>query len=338
MRILIVKTGSLGDIVHALPAVQGFLGAFPEAELDWLAEARWAPLLRGQGFIRRVIEVDTRAARKRPFSARTAELLWRPLRQPGRPPYDAVVDLQRLMKSALMTRLVRGRDRYGFAWSSCREPLASLVLNHKARVDYVRDPVREQYAAPLSLLAGRAITLSEPPHLEVLDEADRSLRQKMPGLDQEPFSVALLGGGFGTKLWPLPHWLELLRRMGGGERVVLPWSGPDEEARAEEAAAATGALQAPALSLPELAALLARARRVVGGDTGPLHLAAALGTPTLSLYGPTLALRCGPPGQATIQSDRDCIGCVKRRCPKGRPDCMSAIGVDRVWQALETIA
>ena len=334
MRILIVKTGSLGDIVQSLPAVRALKAALVQAEIDWLAEARWAPLLQGQGLVNRVIQVDTRAARRRPFSARAAELLWRPLRECGRPPYHAVVDLQRLIKSALMTRLVRARTRYGFAWSSCREPLASLVLNRKARVDYVRDPIRVQYAAPLSLLAGTKLCLPGPPHLEARPEAEQSLARKMPGLFEEPFSVALLGGGFGTKLWPLAHWLELLGRMGVRERVVLPWFGPEEEARADRAASATGAVKAPELSLPELASLLARAGRVVGGDTGPLHLAAALGSPTLSLYGPTLASRNGPPGHPTLQSPLDCAGCVKRRCPKGRADCLEAIGVDRVWEAL----
>ncbi len=332
MRILIVKTGSLGDIVHALPAVRAYQNAFPQTEIDWLAEARWAPVLENQGFLRRVVRVDARAARKSPFSAQAREALWRPLREASRPPYDAAVDLQRLIKSALMTRVVRSRLRVGFDRSSCRESLASLVLNARARVDYARDPVREQYAAPLNILAGQKLDLAPPPLLRTDPEAGRSLAAKASWLAEEPFSVSLLGGGFGTKLWPLGHWLELLDRLTHQGRVVLPWFGSDEERRVDRAVAVTTALKAPPLELTELAALLAKARLVIGGDTGPLHLAAALGAPTLSLYGPTLASRNGPPGHPTLQSPLGCAGCVKRRCPKGEPDCMAAIGVGAVWE------
>ena len=333
MRILIVKTGSLGDIVHALPAVRAYKQTFPQTQVDWLVEARWAPILENQDFLDRVIRVDTRAARRNPLSIQAREALWRPLRECSEPPYDAVVDLQRLIKSAIMTRAVRAKLRVGFDWSSCREPLASLVLNRKARVDYAHDQVRAQYVAPLSLLAGRELDPALPPLLNTGPQAERSLSAKAPWLE-EPFSVALLGGGFGTKLWPLGHWLELLDRLAPQGRVVLPWFGPEEEQRADQAASATPALKAPALELPELAALLARAGLVIGGDTGPLHLAAALSTPTLSLYGPTLASRNAPPGHPAVQSPVDCAGCVKRRCPKGEPDCMSAISVDMVWEEL----
>jgi heptosyltransferase-1 len=338
MRVLIVKTGALGDVVHAVPAALAFHRACPEARLDWLVEGRWAGVLAGQPFLDRVIAVDTQAARRRPFSTEAREKLWRPLAAAG--PYDAAVDLQRLMKSALLTRLVRARERLGFAWSACREPLASLVLNRRARVDYVHHPIREQYLAPLSLLAGRSLTLPPPPYLTVDPGAAGRLAGQVGPALARPYLVALLGSGFGTKLWPEGHWADLLARLTPAWPVLLPHGGPAEEAAARRVAAAVGGSRAPfpvippSLDLPELMALLAGARLVLGGDTGPLHLAAALGAPTLSLYGPTLARRNAPPGGRALQSPRPCAGCVKRRCPQGQADCLAAIGPEEVAERM----
>jgi heptosyltransferase-1 len=298
LTVLIVKTSALGDIVHALPAVAAFRRARPEVGLDWLVVERWAPLLRDQPLIDRVVAVDTRIARRSPFSAQARVSFWAPLKAARQSRYQAAVDLQRLIKSAVLTLLARPQKAVGFAWSSCRE----------------------------------GPTLPRPPFLRVDPRARASLASKVD-LPRD-YAVVLAGGGFGTKLWPQAHWLELIPRLGRKVPVVLPWWGALEKAGAEEGAR-VGGMTIPEPSLPELMALLAGARLTVGGDTGPLHLAAALGSPTLSLYGPTLAARNAPPGQAAIQSPVDCAGCVKRRCPKGQADCMAAIGPEEVISAAE---
>lgn len=334
MRVLIVKTGALGDVVHAVPAVRAFKAARPEARLEWLVEKRWSPILDGQPFLDRVIEIETGPLKKGLFSAEAKERFWTPLQAVRQEPYEAVVDLQRLLKSGLMTRFAKAGTRIGFDWASSREKPAALLLSKKARVDYDHDPIRNQYAAPLSLLAGQELVLPEPPHLLVGPRSVAAVRARLGRAGSEPYAITLLGGGFGTKLWPPGHWHELLERLTQRLRTIIPFHGPEEEAIAREAARITGAETAPALSLPELAGLLKGAELVIGGDTGPLHLAAALDRPTLSLYGPTLASRNGPPNGATIQSPVDCAGCVKRTCPKGDPDCLAAIQPDQVWTVI----
>ena len=334
VRVLIVKTSALGDIVHALPAVAAFRQALPQVGLDWLVEERWASLLQNQPLIDRVVSVNTRLARRSPFSAGARASFWSPLKEARRIGYSAAVDLQRLIKSAGLTLLARPGKAVGFSWSSCREGPASLILKQRVRVDYDRDPIRLQYLAPLSLLAGRELNLPRPPYLRVDPRARDSLAAKLK-LPRE-YAVALVGGGFGTKLWPQGHWAEVLKGLTRRRPVILPWWGPEERKRAIEAAGRDRG-PIPELSLAELSALLEGAGLVVGGDTGPLHLAAALGKPTLSLYGPTLASRNAPPGQAAIQSPLDCAGCVKRRCPKGEADCMAAISPEEVLSAAERI-
>lgn len=338
MRVLIIKSSSLGDIVHALPAVRAFQAAQPEAAIDWLVERRWAPLLAGQALIDRLIAFDSHAIRAAPFSPAAYAGLIKDAARLRRRRYDAVVDLQRLTKSAALLCLVRADCRVGFAPSSCREPLAALVLGKKARINYQTDPISEQYLAPLSLLAGRPLSLPPPPHLSIDPTAQAAVNSWLMETTTGPYFVALLGGGFSTKIWPLSHWIDLLGRLATRQPVILVGRTPAERQQIKAAQEAVGGLTAaPALNLPQLAALLKGARLVVGPDTGPLHLAAAVGAPTVSFYGPTLARRNAPPGQPAIQSSAPCSGCVKRICPLGRPDCLAIVTPEMVWSKIEPI-
>ena len=336
MRVLIVKSSSLGDIVHALPAVRAFKAARPEAVIDWLVERRWGPLLEGQALIDGLIAFDSHSPRTNPFNPAAYAGLVRDAARLRRHRYEAVVDLQRLTKSAALLCLVRAASRVGFAPSSCREPQAALVLGKKARISYQTDPITKQYLAPLSLLAGRPLSPPPPPHLSIDPAAWAAVSSWLPETTTGPYVVALLGGGFSTKLWPLKHWIDLLGRLAIRRTVILAAQGGPERQRIRAARDAVGQLiPAPAFSLPQLAALLEGASLVVGGDTGPLHLAAAVGAPTVSFYGPTLARRNAPPGQAAIQSPAECSGCVKRTCPLGQPDCLAAITPEMVWSKIE---
>ncbi len=339
MNVLIIKSSSLGDIVHSLPAATAFAAARPEARIDWLIEARWAGLLEGHPLIRRLIVFDSHAPRQNPFSPQVYAGFIDLVSRLRRVRYEAAVDLQRLTKSAAMMLLVRARRRYGFAWNSCREPASALVTSRRAKIDYQHDQIREQYLAPLSLAAGTELELPQPPYLWPQDEAVESLAGKFPAWPRgRPYGVALLGGAFGTKLWPIESWREVLARLAESLPVILPWAGEAERRAAAEAAdGVSGVVIPPPMDLKELAALLAGAKLVIGGDTGPLHLAAALGRPTVSFYGPTLAERNAPPGHAAVQSPVECTGCVKRVCPKGRPDCLTAIGPEVIWREVETL-
>jgi len=338
VEILVVKSSSLGDIVHALPAVRAFQAAHPEAAIDWLVESAWAPILQGHPLIRRLISFDSHSVRDSLLSPALYRDFIKSIATLRRVRYDAVVDLQRLTKSAGLLYLLRARRRAGFSITSCRERLAVLPIKDKARIDYQGDPVREQYLAPFQLLTGRPLTLPEPPHLSVSPEAEASVREKLGHSLEEPFAVALLGAGFSTKVWPVEHWLSLLERLAAVRPVLLPWADRAEREAAERAAERIENVHlAPAMNLRELAAFLAQARLVVGGDTGPLHLAAALGVQTVSFYGPTRRRRNAPPGHPAIQSPVECTGCVKRKCPKENFECLEAITPDMVWQAMEPV-
>lgn len=338
MQLLIVKSSSLGDIIHALPAVLAFKAAHPEAQIDWLIERDLAPLLSGHKVIRRLLKFDSRGPRRNPRSMAPYRQFVRDMARLRQVRYDLVVDLQRLIKSAVLLGFVRAKKRVGFSSSACREPLAALAYSRHVSVDYYNDPVREQYLAVLQAVSDKRLVPPIAPHLTPMDWALRSAARKMGKVWDQPFGIALLGAGFETKAWPFEHWLELLDRMPRDQPVVLTWA--DEKERTKCISLASFIRQAvvsPALSLPELVAICKQAKWVVGGDTGPLHLAAGLDTPTVSFFGPTHKRRDAPPGHLAIQSPVECTGCFKRKCPKDEMDCLSAVTPDMVWEGLERL-
>lgn len=333
---LVIKSSSLGDIVHALPAVQAFAQAVPEAEMDWLVERRWARVLEGHPLIRNLIVFDSHGLRRLPPRADDFGRLSQLATRLRRVRYDAAVDLQRLAKSAFLMSLIRARRRYGFSFASCREGLAALTVSRRASINYQTDQIRTQYLAPLSLVAGQPLALPADPFepcIRALPGDQASLDDSFPGLPDRPFAAALLGGAFGTKLWPAENWRQVVIWLATRMPVILPWAGEAEKRVVDRVAQGVPeAIVAPRLSLRELIALLSRSRLVIGGDTGPLHLAAGLGRPTISFYGPTLARRNAPPGHRAVQSPVECTGCVKRTCPKGQPDCLSELKPEAVWR------
>lgn len=338
MQVLIFKSSSLGDIVHALPAARAFKLAHPEAAVDWLAESDLAPLLAGHPDLRQVLTFDSRGPRRHPLSLKPVRRFLSDMITLRRIKYDVVVDLQRLIKSAVIMGMVRTRRRVGFSPKSCREPLASLAYSRKVSIDYQGDPVRRQYLAAVQAATDRPLAMPAGPHIWPQPLAVAGAAAKLGDVWETGFGVCLLGVSFPTKSLPFEHWLEIMDRLPGDLPVVLPWASPAEREKAQAAALfRRHSVVPPSMSLPQLTALLQRASWVVGGDTGPLHLAAALGTPTVSYYGPTRAKRNAPPGHAAIQSPTPCSGCVKRTCPKGRPDCLEAVTPDMVWAHLEPL-
>ena len=339
MRVLIIKSSSLGDIVHSLAPVRAFKQAMDNAfiplTIDWLVEKPHSSLLREFPLINRLIVFDTHAPRSNPFSISPYADLFNSLRRLRRVRYDITVDLQRLTKAAVIHRLCRTDKRIGFGAASCRESTASWGLDLKASVNYELDPIQEQYKAPLELAAQRTLVFPPPPHLIPSAGAVAGLSAKMDLNARKPLVIALPGGGFTTKVWPLEHWVELLRGLVDRAAVVVPWHGSEERQSAFLLAERVKGLTVPpALSLPELAALLHQADLAVGGDTGPIHLAEAVGTKTVSFYGPTRATRNGPPHGVHIQSPVECTGCVKRTCPKAVMDCLTAINPGLVLAAV----
>ncbi|MBI4241725.1 MAG: lipopolysaccharide heptosyltransferase I [Candidatus Rokubacteria bacterium] len=304
MRIAIVKLSSLGDVIHALPVVHALRRRFHDAELTWVAEAREAPLLAGHPDLDRVLIVDTRRWRR---LIRTRSGAGQVRREVGRlvgdlraARFDVALDLQGLIKSGLLTASTRAPVRVGFALRHLREPLNALFTNRRVSPPPEAVHVVEQY---LALLAPLGITDRQAVfNVPVSGEAERRVGAFLAeeGVKPDDRLVALNpGAGRPEKRWPVEHWQRLADRLAleGGVRLVIPW-GPGEEGLAEALSRGLPVrpVAVPPTTLHELAALLRRVALVVAADTGPLHLAAALGTACLGLYGPTSAARNGPYG------------------------------------------
>ncbi|MHB9117857.1 MAG: lipopolysaccharide heptosyltransferase I [Burkholderiales bacterium] len=276
-NILLVKTSSMGDLIHNLPVVGDIVAHVHQAEIDWVAEESFAILPTLHPAVSSVLPVAVRRWRKR---------LWRPQvwreigdfdRQLRAVTYDAVLDSQGLLKSALIAARARG-TRCGFDRASAREPLATLFYDKAFAIDRSLHAVERN-----RLLAGRVFGYTPDTPVDYGIVAPRIELHWLPG---GPYAVLLHATSRDDKLWPEADWIELGRFLARqGLRCVLPWGSGEEGARSQRLAASIpDAVIPPPLSLDALAALLAGAKLTVGVDTGLTHLAAALKTPVAALY------------------------------------------------------
>jgi len=288
-RLLIVRLTSLGDIIHALPVAVALRSAVPAAHIAWLVDERWRPLLDQVDGIDEVISVP-----------RTG---WRKLREGvvrlRRERFDCVLDVQGLYKSAVLARLSGAPVRVGFTSAAARESGASLFYNrrvspaHGHRIE--KNLSLAAAIAPIPPSAPRDARSQFP--LRVPQAAEASVNQSLRGQGVTRYFMLSPGGGWLSKCWPAGRFGELHRRLATrfGFRGIVTY-GPGERPLADAVAPSAGD-PAPLLldlDLPQLMAALRGAQFFVGGDTGPLHLSVALGTPVVGLYGPTDPVQTGP--------------------------------------------
>jgi heptosyltransferase-1 len=280
-HILLVKTSSLGDVLHNLPAVSDIARRYPNAQIDWLVEESFAALPRLHPAVRNVIPVSVRRWRKTLLSAAT----WREIAAfrgiLGAQHYDIAIDTQGLVKSALLMRGAQGL-RCGFDRDSAREPLASGLYQLTFTV------AKGQHAVERNRqLAAQALgyALQGPADYGILPPAMARPEWLFPG----PYVVFLHATSRADKLWDEAKWISVGSYLHEkGLRCVLPWGSAPEQARSLRLAEAIpGAITPPRLSLNEAASLLGGAYAVIGVDTGLAHLAAALGVPTIGIYAST---------------------------------------------------
>ncbi len=278
MRLLIVKTSSMGDVVHALPAVSDILRAQPGAQIDWLVEPPFAAIPQLHPGVRRVLPLPWRRWRRQLWKVEA----WRgigALRAELRAErYDRVLDLQGLLKSALWARQARAPVA-GFDRHSIREPLAAALYAQRLPV-----PRTLQAVDRCRRLAAAALALPEP-----LARAEFGLVAPqagwLPAAGQAGYAVLIPNASRPEKLWPQDDWVAVGRRLReAGLALAVLWGSAAEEAQARAIAAGCGAEVPPFLKVAEAAALLAGARQVVGLDTGFSHLAAAFGRPVVGIY------------------------------------------------------
>ena len=282
MRVLIVKTSSMGDVLHTLPALTDAQQAIPGIQFDWVVEEGFAQIPSWHAAVDRVIPVAIRRWRKAWFSApiKAERQTFRDAMRLQQ--YDAIIDAQGLVKSAaLVTRLARG-IKHGMDWSTAREPLASLFYNRKhhiAKQQHAVERTRELFAKSLG-------------YAKPQSQGDYAIAQHFlnrQNADAEQYAVFLHATTRDDKHWPEANWRELISLLNNaGIRIKLPWGAPHEEARAKRLAEGFSYVDVlPRMSLEEVAGVLAEAKFVVSIDTGLSHLTAALDRPNITLYGPT---------------------------------------------------
>jgi heptosyltransferase-2 len=324
MKILVVRLSALGDVLLTTPALSALRRTFPEAELDFCTDARYAPLFAGHPALTSVVP------------HRREEGSWalgRALR--GRR-YDVLIDLQHKVRTALLGRLARPRRRIAFVKRRPRDLLRSL-RGAPLRVDAHAAELYVRALAPLGvgpLAAGeRRLHIALAPQAE---ERAGSLLRSL-GLGERPFVALAPGAVHATKRWGADKFAALaalLRSRGLGEPLAV--GGPGDG----EAVAATGVPSLPLdVDLPTLAAVLARARGLISGDSGPVHLAASVATPVVALYGPTDPKRWGPYGvpHEALSLGLPCAPCSDhggKRCPLGTHACLRDLEPARVADAL----
>ena len=323
-RILIVRIGSLGDVIHGLPAAAALRERFPDAQIDWLSDPRYVELLALVPVVNRVLPVDTR--RGGAMLATVREL--------RRARYDAAIDLQGLLKSALLARASAARRTLGFSARHLREPAARWFYTETHDPGEARHVI-DRNLALAAALGARAPRIPFPLQVPSSVVADRLA--SAAGVDG--FALLNPGAAWPNKRWPPARFGALAASLRDryAMRSQVLW-GPGEEALAAAVAAASaGAADVvPATTIRDLVAIAARARLMVSGDTGPLHVAGAVGTPIVALFGPTWPERNGPWSAAdvTLSRNGECVCHYERRCRRARA-CIEDIGVDEVLAAVE---
>jgi heptosyltransferase I len=314
-RIALVKLSSLGDVVHALPAARALRAWWPRAELTWVVERREQAVLRDNPDVNHVVSIDTRLWRRElrhPAGAASVVAKIRGLARrllAGR--CHVAVDLQGLWKSGVITTMTRAPRRVGLAASHCRERGSAWFTTQHVTPPREAVHVVDQYLAVVAALGVDLATVGPPTFPIPGDPGAEALVARW--LEEEgvkagtPLVILNPGSGGDHKRWAV----EPFRRLGEelavrlGARVAIPW-GPGEEplARAIAHGMRPSPIVPPPTTIDDMIAVFRRGTLVVGGDTGPVHVAAVLGVPTVGLYGPTKASRNGPygPRVTTIQS------------------------------------
>jgi len=284
-RFLLIRLGSLGDVIHALPAASALRDAFPEARIDWLIEPQWRRLLEGNPDLTEIIVLEKKSAGG----------LITTIRKLRAARYTCAIDFQGLYKSALPVFASGAPRRIGFPSTYAREGFASLFYTDRVNP---RGAHKVDHNLTLAEAAGAVARPSSPRFpLTVRPEDEKQVTQELARHNIADYYVLNPGGGWRSKCWPPERYGELHHRLAAqhGWRAVISF-GPGEERLAQELISAAGSRPPIAipLGLGPLMALLRRAKFVVSADTGPLHLASALGTPVVGLYGPTDPARNGP--------------------------------------------
>lgn len=324
-RILLVRLGSLGDIIHALPAAGALRDTFPRARIDWAVEPKWARLLEGNPDIDEVIVLDRKSAAGIVSTVRKLRAAQ----------YTCAVDFQALYKSALLAFASGAPRRIGFQSSYAREGLAAAFYTDRLNP---RGPHKVDHNLTLAECAGASAKAKPRFPLAIRPEDEEETSRELVAHGVGDFFVLNPGGGWVSKCWPAERYGELHRRLFEryGWRGVVSF-GPGEENLAREVVSAAGSNPPAAISLGlgPLMALLRRGKFVVSADTGPLHMASALGAPVVGLFGPTDPSRNGPYSREDVVVRNARVSETTYRRGASYSAAMLSITVDQVAEAVQ---
>lgn len=335
MRVLLIKTSSMGDLIHTLPALTDAVNARPDITFDWVVEDAFADIPSWHPSVKRIIPVALRRWRKGVLSPET-RAGWKRLKAQLRgEKYDLILDAQGLVKSAMLTFLASG-PRAGLDRKSARESLASFAYQKKYSVNFHQHAVHR-----MRQLFSLALNYPLP---ATIPDFGVTTTQFASQTGNENYLVFLFGTTWNSKLWPASYWAQLAKMAGeAGYRVKVSGNHPTEHAFALSLAAkCTNVDVLPRFDIPAMAALMSGAKAVVSVDTGLGHLAAALNVPTVSIYGSTNPAFTGALGASSIQlaADFPCSPCLSRECHYSKPAivtpaCYSTVTPERVWTSLK---
>ena len=323
---LIIRLGSLGDIIHGIPAAAALRQHFPNARLDWMVDPRYIGLLELVEGIDHCIPFDPRDLMRGAHA-------WSVLRDLRRTRYDAVIDLQGLLKSAVLARLAGGGRTIGFPEAHLREPHARFFYTDTP------DPGAATHVIEKGLGLLRALDVTTTAVRFPLRIPQTAIGVQIEAeFGSKGYALLNPGAAWPNKRWPAARFGAVASAIhrDHGSRSVVMWGPGEEPLAARVVAASAGAAEAaPPTTIADIVAIAHGARLMVSGDTGPLHVAGAVGTPLVALFGPTLPERNGPwaPGDVTLSRVATCSCLYERRCNRAAP-CIDDITVDEVVQAV----
>ncbi|MEO6587990.1 MAG: lipopolysaccharide heptosyltransferase I [Pyrinomonadaceae bacterium] len=346
MKILIVKLSSIGDIIHTLPALAAIRRALPSAEISWVAESRSAEILRGNEFLKNLIEVDTRSLRGGKIIEKILLDAGRQIKNLRVSDFDIAIDFQGLLKSASIARVSKAKKRFGFDRESLREPLSRFLLTDTVKIEKGFNVIRKNLE-----LAEKALNIKVPTeNFEFpIFTGDEHKREAEEIINQtgENFAILNPAGGWETKLWQAEKFGKLADKLWEENNLFsIVATAPNETELAERALKVnkSGKIFHAAPSLKGFYELAKRAGVYVGGDTGPTHLAVAANAPVVGIFGPTDWQRNGSPNAQDVcveRLDLECrVNCYRRKIGSwkkgecGNWVCME-IAVETVYDAVQ---
>jgi lipopolysaccharide heptosyltransferase I len=323
---LIIRLGSLGDVIHGIPAAAALRQHFPNARLDWMVDPRYVGLLELVEGLDHCIPFDPRDLARGTHA-------WSVLGGLRRTHYDAVIDLQGLLKSAVLARLAGGGRTIGLPGTHLREPQARFFYTDTP------DPGVATHVIEKGLGLLRALDVTTTAARFPLRVPQTAIGVQIEAeFGSKGYVLLNPGAAWPNKRWPPARFGAVASAIhrNHGLRSVVMW-GPAEEPLAARVVAASGGAAdvAPPTTIADIVAIAHGARLMVSGDTGPLHVAGAVGAPLVALFGPTLPERNGPwaPGDVTLSRVATCSCLYERRCSRAAP-CIDDITVDEVVQAV----